>query len=104
MTAIRKHAVVTRDHKLHLDLEIPQEVPAGEVELRAVFLVVKSLAALRSLGLADFFQHIRSFQGWVHFDNQALTYPVPGIQEGPPIWKSFSQLDFKLADHLFAGL
>jgi hypothetical protein len=33
MTAIRKHGVVTEDHKLRLDVDIPKEVPAGEVEL-----------------------------------------------------------------------
>jgi hypothetical protein len=33
MTAIRKQVTVPEDHKIHLDLDVPAEIPAGEVEL-----------------------------------------------------------------------
>ena len=33
MTAIRKSVTIPADHRLHVDLEIPMEVPAGEAEL-----------------------------------------------------------------------
>lgn len=33
MTAIRKQVMVHEDHKLHLDLDIPTDVPVGMVEV-----------------------------------------------------------------------
>jgi hypothetical protein len=33
MTAIRKQVIVPEDHKLHLDLDVPEYIPVGEVDL-----------------------------------------------------------------------
>jgi len=33
MATIRKKAVVSADHRLHLDVDVPETIPVGEVEI-----------------------------------------------------------------------
>ena len=33
MTSIQQHVVIPSDHKLHIDLELPMELPVGEAEI-----------------------------------------------------------------------
>ena len=55
MTAIRKHGIVTKDHKLHLDVDVPEEIPAGAVQLTLLVSPAqapdkhKALACLREI-------------------------------------------------------
>lgn len=51
MTPIRKHAVVTGDHKLHLDIDVPMEVPVGDVELIVTIAPAAADRAARERGV-----------------------------------------------------
>jgi hypothetical protein len=51
MTPIRRHAVVTRDHKLRLDIDVPRDVPVGDVELIVTIAPAAATRPARQRGI-----------------------------------------------------
>jgi hypothetical protein len=49
MTAIRRNVVIPEDHRLHLEIDLPPELPAGDAEMTLVISPLRQPNKVRAI-------------------------------------------------------
>jgi hypothetical protein len=81
MAPIRKNVTISEDHKLHLDLELPAEVPVGEAEVTVVVSpakhpnMAKAVECLRELSRCGGVSSIAEPSAWQHETRRDRSLP-----------------------------